>query len=102
MILFDITSLPKGVDINVWYSLYEKGLCIYQSSDGIGPVKVDDSILALIDVNNMTTNDKIELNRVVNEINEDNHKKNEQENKIISENNRNLVKYLRSINKENI
>jgi len=102
MILFDITSLPKGVDINIWYSLYEKGLCIYESKNGIGPVKVDDSNLALIDVNNITTQDKIELNRVVNEINEENHKKNEEENKIIRENNKNLIKYLRSINKENI
>ena len=100
MILFDILSLPKGVDINVWYDLYEKGLCIYESKNGIGPVKVDDALIALIDMNNMTTQDKIEVNRVVNEINDDNHKRMYEHNSIIRENNKNLVKYLQSINKE--
>jgi len=100
MILFDITSLPKGVDINVWYSLYEKGLCIYESKNGIGPVKVDDALITLIDMNNMTTQDKIELNRVVNEINDEKYDKQVKENSIIRENNRNLINYLKSINKE--
>jgi len=100
MILFDITSLPKGVDINVWYSLYAKGLCIFESKNGIGPVKIDDASIVLIDINNMTTHDKIELNRVINEINDENHNKQEQENSVIRENNSKLIKYLQSINKE--
>jgi hypothetical protein len=98
MILFDIQSLPKGVDINVWYSLYEKGLCIYESKNGIGPVKVDDASVSLIDVNNMSTQDKIELNRVVNEINEEKHKEMENTNNTIRENNIQLIEYLKNIN----
>jgi len=100
MILFDITSLPKGVDINVWYSLYEKGLCIFDSNGtGLQPVKVDADGIAFIDINSMSTADRTTLTNSINEILEEKHKETEEVNNTVRENNRQLIEYLRSINK---
>lgn len=99
MILFDICSLPKGVDINVWYSLYEKGLCIYDSNTiGLKPEKVETDGIAFIDINSMSTTDRTLLTNSINDILDEKHKETEEVNNTIRENNRQLIEYLRSIN----
>ena len=109
MILFDISSLPKGVDINVWYSLYEKGLCIYDSKGETGtfevkniPQKIDDTGIALIDIRSMSTADRTLLTNSINEILDEKHKETEEVNNTIRENNRQLIQYLKSINNSNL
>ena len=99
MILFDITSLPKGVDINVWYSLYEKGLCIYDSTGtGLQPIKIDADSVSFIDINSMSTADRTTLTNSINEILAEKHKETEEVNNTIRENNNKLIDYLRNIN----
>jgi hypothetical protein len=101
MILFDVSSLPKGVDINVWYSLYEKGLCIYDSTGtGLQPIKIDADSVSFIDINSMNTADRTTLTNSINEILEEKHKETEEINNTIRENNRQLINYLKSINNE--
>jgi hypothetical protein len=100
MILFDISSLPKGVDINVWYSLYEKGLCIYDSiGQGLKPEKVEGDGIAFIDINSMETSDRTALTNAINDILDEKHKETEKVNNTIRENNRQLIEYLKKINK---
>ena len=99
MILFDICSLPKGVDINVWYSLYEKGLCIYDSTmKGIVPEKIEADSISFIDINSMSVADRTALTNSINEIMEEKHKETENTNKTIRENNSKLIEYLKNIN----
>ena len=99
MILFDICSLPKGVDINVWYSLYEKGLCIYDSKiNGIKPEKIEADSVSFIDIGNMSIEERATLTNTINEISEEKHKEEEKVNNTVRENNRKLIEYLKNIN----
>jgi hypothetical protein len=99
MILFDIQSLPKGVDINVWYNLYEKGLLVYDSTlTKSKPVKVEQDTIALIDINSMSTADRTLLTNSINEILDEKHKEQDNINATVRENNRQLIEYLKNIN----
>lgn len=100
MILFDIQSLPKGVDINVWYSLYEKGLCIFDSvGTGLKPEKIDADSIAFIDISNMSVSERASLTNSINEILDEKQKETEKVNNTVRENNRQLIEYLKNINK---
>lgn len=100
MILFDIASLPKGVDINVWYSLYEKGLCIFDSiGTGLKPEKIDSDGIAFIDISNMSISERASLTNSINEILDEKQKETEKVNNTVRENNRQLIEYLKNINK---
>jgi len=100
MILFDIASLPKGVDINVWYSLYEKGLCIFDSvGTGLKPEKIDADSIAFIDISNMSVSERASLTNSINEILDEKQKETEKVNNTVRENNRQLIEYLKNINK---
>lgn len=99
MILFDIHSLPNGVDINVWYSLYEKGLCIYDSlGAGLKPEKVEADGVAFIDINSMDPAERTLMTNAINAILDDRHKKQDEINATVRENNKQLIEYLKNIN----
>lgn len=100
MIIYDVNSFPKGIDINVWYGLFEKGLAVYDSERGEVPFAIDEDKVALIDIYNMSKEDLVKISQKVDEINKEYNEMQKTEILAVKENNRKLVEYLKSINTE--
>ena len=100
MLIYDVNSFPNGVDINIWYSLYEKGLVIYDSLSGGEPHSIDSPDLSLIDVNHMTREDINSLTEAINGLNDEYATEQKEVNEVIKNNNRKLIEYLKSINEK--
>jgi hypothetical protein len=101
MIIYDVNSFPDGVDISIWYSLFEKGLAIYDSLRGEKPFILDGE-LSLVDIRNMTPMDMDKVSEYLVAINEKYAKENEMNVSVVRENNRKLVEYLKKINDETV
>ena len=101
MVLFDISSFPKGMDLYSWFDLYKQGLVLYDSTIGNPPLKIiDKEDIALVDINSMANEDLIVVAEHINKLNEKLDKKNKEERDVVYENNQKLIKYLNTINNE--
>jgi hypothetical protein len=100
MLLYDVNSFPEGIDLSVWYDLFQKGLAVYDSKRGVEPFKYDAEDLVLIDINSLSNDDLNIVAKKVDEVTNEFNKKTKDEMDKVLENNRKLVEYLKSINKK--
>ena len=98
MLLYDINSFPEGIDISVWYDLFQKGLAVYDSKRGVEPFKYDADDLSLIDVNSLSANDLNTVAKKIDEVTTEFNKKTKDDMDKVLENNRRLVEYLKTLN----
>jgi hypothetical protein len=108
MILFDISSVPEGLNIESWFELLSKyKICLYDSfanadKKPIPPFVVDDKInseyVTIIDVKTMTDKEIDILNNAIIEMNNERVVQNEEAKMLLRQNNERLVQYLKSIN----
>lgn len=102
MLIFDINSFPKGLQFNIWLDFYNKGIVIYDSTIGNGPIKYDDNELSLIDINTVNNEELQKISDFVEaKLKEDSMERIESV-KTLRENNKKLIDYLKKINNETI
>ena len=99
MIIYDVISFPKGMDINTWYALFEKGLVIYDSMYGNEPFILEDNGLSLIDITEISSDDALKLTEAINGLNDDFSDRQKTEIDMVRKNNQKLIDYLKNINK---
>lgn len=98
MIVFDVNALPEGIDLNVWNALRDTGIIFFDSKRGAIPFKLENDLVALVDINTMNE-PEIELaTSKINEMQKKYDKDAEIATDIAIDNGRKLLEYLRSIN----
>jgi len=102
MLLYDVVSFPKYIDGRTWLDLLNKGVVLFDSMNGIIPLKLDNDSIHLIDINSMNHDDLKYIADLAAEIIKEKDESKEREQKIFNENNQKLIKYLKSINDEKI
>jgi hypothetical protein len=102
MLIFDINSFPKGLNLSVWMEMHNKGIALYDSLSGKEPLKIDDQELSLIDINTVDNEELQKISDFVEaKLKEDNLQKIESV-KTLRENNKKLIDYLKRVNNETI
>lgn len=98
MILFDIQAIPDGMDIYTWFDLLKQGYALYDGTHGTKPLVIDGEI-GLYDVNTLSDTETVKIKNLIDDIIARRNKILEDDVKLIAENNKKLIEYMREINK---
>lgn len=98
MILFDINAIPEGMDVYTWFDLLKEKYCLYDGKLGEKPVIVDNSTIALYEVNSMSDQEIVKAKTLIDEIIARRKGVDPDIVDVVNENNKKLIQYLREIN----
>ena len=101
MILFDIASIPSGLDIETWYDFYKNDVLLYDSEIGYVPFRVNDDKIKMIDISDMSDINFSTLQIALDKMRERRDNETNEARKIAQENSIKLVNYLKALNEGN-
>ena len=102
MIIFDINSIIPGLDLNVWKDMFKnEKLLLYSSLEpGLPPFVVNEKDVVLIDIENMSDDEQLLIAEYINKKGTEDVIANEEIKKVIDDNNKKLITFLKTANDE--